>query len=204
MRRRVGNELWISRYDGIGISSPAFDEATALAIGSEGNIYVTGFSGEGVASFYNNFATVAYDSSGNQLWEKIYDGPGFSKDVPEGIAVDLRGNVYVTGRSYGDGTEYDYATIKLFPVGPLMELIEKVNKLYDEGQLNKGESNALCTKLDKALKSLNKGNIKTACNQMGAFINQVHDLIKSGILAVDDGQTLIFAAQNIIDSLCGV
>ena len=33
------------------------------------------------------------------------------------MALDSEGNVYVTGHSYGDGTIYDYATVKYDPAG---------------------------------------------------------------------------------------
>jgi hypothetical protein len=41
-----------------------------------------------------------------------YNGPGNGLDRASSIGLDDSGNVYVTGRSYGDGTSYDYATIK--------------------------------------------------------------------------------------------
>jgi len=102
-----GNELWVARYDG-----PAndLDSANAIAIDASGNVYVTGYS-------YNyatdgDYATVKYDSSGNELWVARYDGPANDRDSGFAIALDASGNVYVTGISYGDGTSQDYATVK--------------------------------------------------------------------------------------------
>ena len=46
-----------------------------------------------------------------------YNGPGNGTDWVEGIAVDGFGNVYVTGHSYGSGTNWDYATVKYDPQG---------------------------------------------------------------------------------------
>jgi hypothetical protein len=46
-------------------------------------------------------------------------------DTAEALAVDDSGNVYVTGRSSGDGTSYDYATIKYSQ----QTLVEKVAQI---------------------------------------------------------------------------
>ncbi len=60
----------------------------------------------------DDYVTVKYDSSGNELWVKRYNEPGNFQDRGRSIAVDDSHNVYVTGWSYGSGTNYDYATIK--------------------------------------------------------------------------------------------
>jgi uncharacterized delta-60 repeat protein len=102
-----GNQLWAARYNGLANFS---DGARAIAVDTSGNVYVTGFShGSGT---YNDYATVKYDTNGNQLWVVRYDGPANSADFANAIAVDTSGNVYVTGWSFGSGTNYDYATIK--------------------------------------------------------------------------------------------
>ena len=67
----------------------------------------------------NDYLTVKYDSDGNQLWAKKYDGTGEKtrKDIARDIAVDASGTVYVTGVSYGSGTRGDCLTIKYDSLG---------------------------------------------------------------------------------------
>jgi hypothetical protein len=101
-----GNELWVARYNG-----PANDGdvATAVALDSAGNLYVTG---ESVGAGPSDYATIKYDGDGNELWVARYNGPGDGGDSAAAILVDASRNVYVTGWSQGVGTSPDYATVK--------------------------------------------------------------------------------------------
>ena len=102
-----GNQLWVARYNG---PANGDDEASAIALDGLGNIFVTGSSsGNGTGTDY---ATVVYDSHGNQLWAARYNGPVNGEDVATALAVDLSSSVYVTGASTGNSTGPDYATIK--------------------------------------------------------------------------------------------
>lgn len=95
-----GNQLW--DRPGIGL---------AIVIDSYRAIYVTGMSWGGTKTEWNYF-TIKYLNNGDTAWVKTYNGPGDSTDCAKGISIDKTGNVYITGSSWGDGTSFDYATIK--------------------------------------------------------------------------------------------
>ncbi len=89
---------WIKQF------GTADDEsATDIAVDSEGNSYITGYT-------YGNFAVTKlgygdiyiakYDTSGNQIWIKQFGSAG--GDFVGGIAVDSAGDSYLTGYTDGD------------------------------------------------------------------------------------------------------
>src|SRR5436190_2192575 len=96
---------WAARYNGLGNRD---DYGLAVAVDNSGNAYVTGTS-FGSGSDYD-YATIKYNSAGQEQWVARYDGPGGSSDYARAIAVDSSGNVYVTGESSDTG--FDYATVK--------------------------------------------------------------------------------------------
>ncbi len=103
----AGVQQWIQRYNGPGSN---YDDAQSLAVEGSGNVYVTGISTNGIGTY--DYATIKYNSAGVQQWIQIYNGPVNSNDQAHSLAIDGKGNVYVTGSSTGSGTGSDYATIK--------------------------------------------------------------------------------------------
>lgn len=108
-----GDTAWVRRYNG---PDNTGDNAMAIAIDVSGNVYAAGFG------VYNSehpfdYVTIKYNADGDTVWVRGYDGPGNESDKAVDIAVDGSGNVYVTGESFGSGTDYDYATIKYLPNG---------------------------------------------------------------------------------------
>jgi len=103
-----GNLLWDKRYNGPGNGR---DAARSIAVDSGGNVYVTGIS-EGSTTF-SDYATLKYSPTGTELWVKRYNGPGKQWDEAVALALDGKGNLFVTGTSYGGmAAGDDYATIK--------------------------------------------------------------------------------------------
>jgi len=148
----LGNQLWAARYNGPG---NGLDRANAISLDSLGNVYVTGYSYDNES--YDDYATVAYDHFGNQLWVIRYNGPGNTTDITNAMAVDSSGNVYVTGHSAVSRFDLNYATIKysqqLAPKKLMQDAITdleaaKSEEIKDADKINK--------KLDKAIEHLQK------------------------------------------------
>src|SRR6266496_3887063 len=105
-------QAWVARYNGPGNLD---DGAHAIVGDSSGNVYVTGGShGSGTDLDY---ATIMYNSAGQQQWVARFNGPANGWDRAAAIVRDSSGNVYVTGQSTGLGTGFDYATIKYDSAG---------------------------------------------------------------------------------------
>jgi len=106
----IGIEQWIRKYNGPADSS---DYAYSIATDSIGSIYITGRSiGDGTGADY---ATISYTSAGDEQWVQRYNGIGNGDDEPWNFTADAWGNVYVTGGSIGNGSGFDFATIKYSP-----------------------------------------------------------------------------------------
>lgn len=89
----------------------------------------------------------------------------------------------------------------LGPVTKIQHLIEAVEGLVESGVLNDGQGNALISKLEAALSSLENGNTNAACNQLQAFVNQVGAFVTSGVLPPQEGEELDDAAAEIMNLL---
>ena len=112
-----GDLLWTKYYGG----NPGYDDfARSLKVDAAGNAYVGGYSW-GVGTFAN-YATVKYDSNGNQLWVKRFAGG--NGEILNEVEIDSMGNVYVTGYSSSSaaGGSEDIVTIKYNSAGDQMWL----------------------------------------------------------------------------------
>jgi hypothetical protein len=104
-----GTLLWEKRYNGPRKESYG---ATALAVDSKGNVYVTGTVIQGFSATAD-YATLKYDPDGNLLWTQFYNGPANQQDSATALALDGQGNVYVTGGSADSDFAYsDIATVQ--------------------------------------------------------------------------------------------
>lgn len=103
-----GDTIWTSRYNGKGNSA---DVANALICDNLGNVFVTGKSYGGSTTDYD-IVTIKYNSVGDSVWIKSYNGSLNNIDEGKAIALDKSGNVFVTGASTNVTTAFDFTTIK--------------------------------------------------------------------------------------------
>ncbi len=102
-----GSQLWTATYNG---PANKIDVPSDMALDGQGNVFVTGSST--VTDTKNDFATVKYNSSGEQIWVARYDGSTSDDDQPVALALDSTGDVYVAGQSKTSSTGYDVVTVK--------------------------------------------------------------------------------------------
>jgi pullulanase-type alpha-1,6-glucosidase len=91
--------------------------------------------------------------------------------------------------------EYEHPTVRL------TNLIADVRALEMEGALNSGQANSLVSKLENTIRRLDSKQGDQAANQLRAFINQVQDLMKTGVLTPEQAWALIDTATDIREQI---
>lgn len=113
-----GTQLWVARY---GTGSTRENEANAIKVDKNGNVYITGFTTVSHTGYANaDYLTIKYNSAGVQQWVATHNGPGNAGDAAIGLGLDAAGNIYVTGTDFAGHDpqgEGDYLTIKYDPAG---------------------------------------------------------------------------------------
>ncbi|MDW8417958.1 MAG: SBBP repeat-containing protein [Chitinophagales bacterium] len=111
-----GNTLWTKFYLGT-----YDDRGIAIALSPSGNVYVAGLNGTSPTDY--DVVTIAYNSSGTQLWAKTYNGSANGNDEAEDITLTPGGEIVVAGITDTDptnGINYDYLALKYSATGNLV------------------------------------------------------------------------------------
>ena len=88
-----------------------FDQGNALTCDTSGNnIFVTGLTTKTVTE--RDYVTINYNSIGDTLWMRTYNGPGNYSDKAFDVTLDNQLNVYITGESSTNSFDFDVATLK--------------------------------------------------------------------------------------------
>lgn len=113
----AGNTIWTERF-----SSPgSFDDMTSMAmIDHNGDLVIGGTYGGNSGSGLTDFVTLKYDSSGNKIWSRTYNGVGNGDDGLGCMTVDDLGNVYVAGDSKRDSIDFNMTLLKYDVNGNLL------------------------------------------------------------------------------------
>ncbi|MFH2142321.1 MAG: SBBP repeat-containing protein [Bacteroidota bacterium] len=101
----IVQQEWVETFSS---QDSIFNSATAIDV--NGNIYVVGFTTNLTTS--NDFTIIKYDTNGNIIWVQFYNGTGNGRDRATALALDVSGNVYVTGPSTNTDNNTDFTTIK--------------------------------------------------------------------------------------------
>lgn len=90
-----GTRLWSKVYD-YGQS----EEGKAITVDKEGNLYVTGLTGDSHHGQISNILLLKVDSNGEELWHQSYGSD--SEDDIFDIAIDSQNDIYICGTTKGD------------------------------------------------------------------------------------------------------
>lgn len=111
-------DILVLKYNGSGVlqwnaryltTGGANESASAIAVDTIGNAYVTGTAYAAATDF--DMVVVKFSPTGSRVWDRKYDGPG-GWDEGVAIAVDGPGNVVVAGFS-----QWFWATVKWSTTG---------------------------------------------------------------------------------------
>lgn len=87
-----GNNLWLSKYSATGF---AHDIPSAIYADNEGNVYITGSSHRTSSLF--DITTIKYDSMGDSIWVRRFNGVANDTDCSNSIVVNSNGDIFVSG-----------------------------------------------------------------------------------------------------------
>ena len=116
--RNNNYDIGVAKYNSSGVllwsvilDSVNSDEIPAdLAVNNFGDVYVTGYSGPR-NSGPRAYITIKYNTQGVIEWIRYFTEPSNNLKAAAGIALDLSGNVYITGFATEPGNKFA-ATIK--------------------------------------------------------------------------------------------
>ena len=146
--------VWKRRYSG---PIRWGDYARNIILDNKGFLYVVGASSHEYNYFNYDYATVKYDTSGNQIWNSRYNGSADSTDIVNSVGLDQAGNVFVTGYTMETSIDFDITTIKYDSSG-IQQWINKYN-----GSANDTDQ-AFMLNLDNAGNVFVTGRTKTIDN----------------------------------------
>ena len=109
---RAGKLLWKRQTDG---SGHGYDLAKDVVAGADGSFYVVGQMDRVGES--DDGVIVKYSALGKTLWSRYIDAPEPGSDKLNAVALDAKGNAYVTGHDYDGSRAHDVVLARYSPSG---------------------------------------------------------------------------------------
>jgi hypothetical protein len=205
------SQQWVRSYNFPSVF-PGSD-VYAIAVRPDGGVVVSGPSAGSNGA--DDFATICYARDGTALWTNRFDGANHGWDFGRFLAVDLQGNVWVTGESMRYATNYtltDAVTIKYSSDGvPLWTNRYhsfETNGAYPTGLVVDNAGNAYLavhgtywhgssgTPVEDILLRYDaNGNVAWAKHSFVAFSSPVEGLYGFGPMALDGAGNLFVAGS---------
>ena len=111
-----GSLMWSSGYAGSGDNSDRFNKI--ISDDNSGSLIAVGY--EMREGNYRDFLTVKFNASGDTLWKRTYDGFAKGDDEATTVAVDVLGNIFVTGYADWDTQQDNILLLKYDVSGNLV------------------------------------------------------------------------------------
>jgi uncharacterized delta-60 repeat protein len=111
----TGTQTWLKTYNGKGDHS---DNVNKIVVDPLGNSYLAGYTYN--AGTERDLFVCKLDPSGILLWSAQYNGTSNNSDEAMDVVVDASGNVYITGYTKENISDYNYITRKYSPTGTLL------------------------------------------------------------------------------------
>lgn len=98
----TGAVAWKQTYDGVYHET---DLGYAIAVDASGNVWVVGQTGKTASP---DAVVLEYNSSGQRILSKTYNGAGNGVDYAHKVAIDSAGNAYIAGITTGTASMLDF------------------------------------------------------------------------------------------------
>ena len=103
----IGNLLWSRVYND---SVNGSDQGFSICTDASGNVYIGGAGDHG--NDHLAYLTLKYDADGNFVWKDSYHYYHLSEDFIYKIAVNNAQDIFISGISFSNTSDYDITTIK--------------------------------------------------------------------------------------------
>ena len=173
---------------------------------------IAAFSGATLLPGETYTATGSFTDPGADAWSATVDyddGSGVGALALAGKTFSLShtyasaGTFTVTVRvSDDDATSSRTATVTvLTPAQGVVNAITLIETLVSGGTLNAGNANSLRSKLESAIRALESDNVNAAIGKLGALLNEVDALVRSGRMTEDDIGALQSLVERVLESI---